>query len=197
MSVSSATRASLSGLFAVGRRLWARWRPWWRITSDRGGFRSWRTRDSLSLPSSLGAGSSAIHMNGFCEIPTLRNPCFCSMFAWLADDGSARHYGVSGMVCHVNFFLGMFVFYRLLSNSVRMPRFSRRFCLWSTMIQRDIIIDEVGVKGCMPWCACGLCCPDPALYLVAARLWELTGGPCGIGCMVQRVHVHLYIFVFI
>lgn len=45
------------------------------------------------------------------------------------------------------------------------------------MIQRDIIMDEVGVKGCMPWCARGLCCPDPALYLVAARLWELTGGP--------------------
>lgn len=37
------------------------------------------------------------------------------MFAWLADDESARNYGVSGMVCHVNFFLVMFVFYRLLS----------------------------------------------------------------------------------
>ncbi|CAN0035759.1 unnamed protein product [Ectocarpus sp. 13 AM-2016] len=118
-------------------------------------------------------------MNGFCEIPTLRNPCFCLMFAWLADDGSVRNYGVSGMVCHVRFFLFMFVFYRLMRNSVRMWRFSPIFCVWSTMTQRDISMDGVGVERCMPRCARGLCCPDPARNVVAARLRELTGGPCG------------------
>ncbi|CAN0547677.1 unnamed protein product, partial [Ectocarpus sp. 8 AP-2014] len=42
-----------------------------------------------------------------------------------------------------------------------MRRFSRLFCLWSTMIQRYIIMDEVGVKGCMPWCVRGFMLPRP------------------------------------